>query len=500
MAGEINSAGGGASSMSNGIYLGVVKKTGQVLYPNNIDTYFDVTTTNNYFEHSDGDGYFNLIIMGIPGDEEQLIFEAKQDITFNLDYEWSFIDSGNMLSISGTDINTDQMGPYGQGVTTITLTKGETMVITLLTAQLERSDYARFRLQGIFDGESVARKVKNIYVGVDNVARKIIKGYIGICGEPRAFLGVINPGAFNINVGNLPINFKSDIYGNSNGDGHYLVLPYNDESKAAYSDDGLNYLKIQLPSTQISDTVYISGKFLCRSGEYPSKLYYANTANLNSWTNISVPTTINNIDRIYSVNNHILLVDEYNERIGISTTGTSFTWYTPSTPVPFSFICEDICYGNGKYVAIMRCNTDVYEDQGYKTGYYTATSTDLKTWSNYRYFENFGSPGYKICYGNNVFIINAWWSYQIMRSTDGINWTPVDTGDVYVNKEICYSNGLFASLDPAGPGIIYSTDGLTWNIYKSSKIVNKSTIQSTAKGFMIINHDDGAVLQIRPNV
>lgn len=42
--------------------------------------------------------------------------------------------------------------------------------------------------KGIYIGaDNIARKVKGMYVGVDGVARKVVKGYVGVDGVARLF-------------------------------------------------------------------------------------------------------------------------------------------------------------------------------------------------------------------------------------------------------------------------------------------------------------------------
>ena len=98
----------------------------------------------------------------------------------------------------------------------------------------------------LFDkGAGVARKVKKVYVGVDNKARKVKKGYIGVGGIARLFLAEDKQLAYYGYITNKLVS-KSNTHGGSVGDYALFAEGSGTTSMVAYSSN----LTQTTPATQ----------------------------------------------------------------------------------------------------------------------------------------------------------------------------------------------------------------------------------------------------------
>ena len=146
---------------------------------------------------------------------------------------------------------------------------------------------------------------------------------------------------------------------------------------------------------------------------------------------------------------------------------------------------QDICYVNGKFVAVGGGGKIAYSTDGIN---WTAVADSPFT-SKTR-IES-------ICYGNEKFIAGGWFTAssglnnympqgRIAYSTDGVNWTKIDSSpfEGYYIYSICYGNGKYVAgggnpsmtITQNRPGNVppttvtidacakmaYSTDGITW--------------------------------------
>ncbi len=121
---------------------------------------------------------------------------------------------------------------------------------------------------------------------------------------------------------------------------------------------------------------------------------------------------------------------------------------------------QDICYGDGKFVAVGTSGKIAY-------------STDGITWTEVD--SPFGSSTiYSVCYGDGKFVAGGA-SGKMAYSTDGVNWTAV-TDSTFGNNttiySICYEKGKYVAVGGYRVSsmtittyhgkMAYSTDGVTW--------------------------------------
>jgi hypothetical protein len=104
----------------------------------------------------------------------------------------------------------------------------------------------------------------------------------------------------------------------------------------------------------------------------------------------------------------------------------------------------DVCFGDGKFVAV---GTNA-----------TYTSPDGDTWVKTATTQT-GNWNY-ITYGNGKYIATAYDIFKYMYSTDGVSWTVANTPSSALFYSIHYGNGKFVAM--AGDALYSSSDGISW--------------------------------------
>ena len=119
-----------------------------------------------------------------------------------------------------------------------------------------------------------------------------------------------------------------------------------------------------------------------------------------------------------------------------------------TTDTGFEQQYSTICYGNGKFVAIVK-GSDAF-----------AYSTDGINWTQ----GNMPSSNiwHSICYGNNKFVAIVNGSSIFAYSTDGITWTQGNMPSSKSWRSVCYGNGKYVAVAESTNVFAYSTDGINW--------------------------------------
>ena len=119
----------------------------------------------------------------------------------------------------------------------------------------------------------------------------------------------------------------------------------------------------------------------------------------------------------------------------------------------------DICYGDGKYIAIGYDNETPCMSIAY--------SSDGLIWN----FANIPSDVidirlYSVCYGDGKFVavgeLVAGGGAPIVYSSDGINWKVYLNIDLASLCSVCYGDGKFVAISEYDTVYTYSTDGINW--------------------------------------
>ena len=121
------------------------------------------------------------------------------------------------------------------------------------------------------------------------------------------------------------------------------------------------------------------------------------------------------------------------------------------------FYWEDVCYGDGKYVAVAVDGK-------------IAVSTDGITWISVAHDINWYSWN-TVCYGNNMFVAMAEGDY-FAYSYDGIVWELGYVGESPRHwRSVCYGNDKFVAVDSTNMGFSYSIHD-EYGIYWQTTYVN----------------------------
>lgn len=129
--------------------------------------------------------------------------------------------------------------------------------------------------------------------------------------------------------------------------------------------------------------------------------------------------------------------------------------WTPATQTGTTANLFDVAFGNGLFVAVGNAGTIVTSPDG---DIWTARTSGI-------------NPGFaSIAFGNGAFVAvtlefaGGQYVSTAVRSTNGIDWTPVDIGVAAVNR-IVFGNGKFVATAFSSPNpsvVLTSTDGSTW--------------------------------------
>ena len=143
----------------------------------------------------------------------------------------------------------------------------------------------------------------------------------------------------------------------------------------------------------------------------------------------------------------------------------------------FDYVVTDVCYGNGKFVAVGWDGVSSYSEDGINwTRVNTGVSENLQC----------------VCYANDKFVAGGRLSYGAY-SEDGINWTVIDNmGIGYSNNVdgICYGNGKFIAFDGNVTRYSYSEDGINWTRLEDD-VINDFTVNAMCYGndkFVAVAH------------
>lgn len=122
---------------------------------------------------------------------------------------------------------------------------------------------------------------------------------------------------------------------------------------------------------------------------------------------------------------------------------TSIDFASFGNVMPSQSKWRDVCYGNGKYVAVATDSN------------MAAYSTTGENWAASAIHESV-TRWYSVCYGNGIFLATG--QDYFATSTDAINWTTTSsTGNTF--QCVRFLNGKFYAV---GTGIYRSSDGATW--------------------------------------
>jgi len=222
---------------------------------------------------------------------------------------------------------------------------------------------------------------------------------------------------------NLNTTYSSICYGN----GKYVASRYTDN--IVYSTDGINWIEVSLDNFGGSwnDVCYGDGKFVV-VGDAAGAIIAYSTDGIN-WTHAS--TGAANLSYIKYCDGKFMSIDDTNNLV-YSDDGINWNWHEMDISIP---VIYDMCYGDGKFVAIGWEDDQSTEPWG--TTSFLTYSTDGSTWTTV--YIDIGIEWDSICYGDGKFVVDKGY-----YSIDGINW--MQTGTTSLNS-ICYGNDKFVGVN-----------------------------------------------------
>ena len=130
------------------------------------------------------------------------------------------------------------------------------------------------------------------------------------------------------------------------------------------------------------------------------------------------------------------------------------------TTMPENANWQNVCYGNGKFVAVAY-SMSIYEGYGVYSRKLSRTAAYSNDGINWKIAAlPYEASWIEVCYGNGKFVAVAGYSDKAAYSNDGINWKAATLPDEAYLFSICYGNGKFVA---AGKRIaVYSNDGINW--------------------------------------
>lgn len=238
-----------------------------------------------------------------------------------------------------------------------------------------------------------------------------------------------------------------------------FVAVSNSSDKVAYSEDGIIWQTIKLPSGQdLTSVSFGVGKFVAID-QYCKVLYSTDGIN---WISKNLGQDLGIYTNFYS----ICFGEDKFVALGIGDVAVysvdGVSWRTINLPSialgtdhVTSWNCA--CSGGGKFVALSPSEVMIYSNDGI-------------SWSS----EQLPSGSWHgLCYGNDKFVaVGA--NGKCMYSFDGINWIEAYLPCTANFQSVCYGGGKFVAISSDSEVVVYSMDGINWEIYSYYQLENSS--------------------------
>lgn len=266
------------------------------------------------------------------------------------------------------------------------------------------------------------------------------------------------------------------------GNGRFVAIP-RAQNPAIYSDDGITWNSVTLPSTVVPGRIaYGNGRFV-----------FGSASTVPLYSDDGITWTLATTQTGATVGNHVIFADGKFVSVGTSgLAGYSIdgeTWDKIS--LPNSMGAYDIAYGAGKFVAIGGAGASAYSQDGvswtksampdttrswdaiaYGAGKFIALSSGSSTaavsedgvsWTSHSVAngENSASRAWrKIIFVNDTFYCLG--SDKIVTTQDGISWN-IDDNKIGTNTmDFAFGDGMFVAVSLLGATSFYSYDGTYW--------------------------------------
>ena len=278
-----------------------------------------------------------------------------------------------------------------------------------------------------------------------------------------------------------------------------FVSASRDSSTVCYSYDGINWNTSILPESAKSSCIcYGNGMFLIATTEDYSRCMYSTDAitwNVVNITNYSISHMCYGNGVFVGMSSSSLSKSQF---AAYSSDGINWTDIT----IPFeNKIYVDICYGNGKFIAVALDGKAAYSTDCINWTTFTIPVTSTNNYHTIIYCKdrfiltNGDAPiqysfdgitwieqtgninGSYAYYGNNKYIILNYDGTYGFCSDDMITWnTFYSDGFTYGISGICYGNDIFICVGDHTSTILYSADGVHWFTGKEDTYKLENTV------------------------
>lgn len=294
---------------------------------------------------------------------------------------------------------------------------------------------------------SVARRAKNIYIGVGGKARKVKKAYVGVGGKARLFYSANTAGENWKSGTNRPSNFTRKI---AFGNGIFACVPGLGVT-GTYVDitsDGITWKSDTLPTRgKYSHIAFGNGVFIVTRDE-SARAYVSD--NGVDWSTSNLSQNRNWCGIAYGDKRFIILSPSgeafHTEDNGNSWTQTNKIKDTVDTGTTWT----SIGYGDGQFIAL---NSEGISVRG-NIDSWTSITIPKGEWIS-------------VAYGNDTWVAvgpdGGTGTYNMMYSKDkGATWTAKRTSGFNYGY-VCFGDGRFVTTSSDARNDIYwSEDGATW--------------------------------------
>ena len=233
------------------------------------------------------------------------------------------------------------------------------------------------------------------------------------------------------------------------GNGRFVGVASNGATNVMYSDNGgYAWVGVTAPRDNLYGVAYGGGTFVAVSTGSGTQAVYS-TDNGTSWTGAASMPTGNWVKAAYGlgsdgVNRFVAVGSSTTNRLAHSENGIN--WTSAATAVD-NINFEDVCFGDGKFVAVGSGGSDPYRVYYSTDGInWTGATSPINTWKT-------------VTYGDGKFVAISQ-STEVMWSTDAVNWTSATATESANWSSVTYGNGRFVAVaNGAGNNVMWSEYG-----------------------------------------
>ena len=234
-------------------------------------------------------------------------------------------------------------------------------------------------------------------------------------------------------------NIPAEITGSYTMEDSYLNLP--DGSTAVWNEVNGEPMSYDPPlNVAWNGKGNAVGMILKATGSIYTDIQYGGLPIEGSWDSVC-----------YGNGKFVAILSDSNVKSSAAHSTDGVNWTIATLPEQASW--SSVCYGNGKFVAVSRG-----ADAAYSTDGITWTASTMPSSSRWA----------SVCYGNGKFVAVATYdsSYAVTNaaaySTDGIAWTTMDMPSAQIWAAVCYGDEKFVAIPHNSDVMAYSADGITW--------------------------------------